>query len=280
MNYIQHIPRFPLNKFIYDLYYIDGATPYRRIKALPMPVLHLMINFGNNFQLYTSAQEKPSAICTSNWFVGLWNQPYVVEWPLNVRFYGIHFKPGGVSPFLQVPLSELHNQIVSLDAIWGSYASELSERMYAVPTIQAGFDLLEQLLFSRLNQEPKGMDIVQYAITGIIRHRGIVSVRSLSDQIGISQNYLATLFKRIVGVTPKELARYYRFAEVLQSIDPAHPTDWTRIAVQAHYYDLSHLNKDFAAFTGHSPSDYLQLRYEFHRKNPAQSENIGQLPFE
>jgi AraC-like DNA-binding protein len=280
MIYVGHAPASPLNNYIYDLYYIDGAAPYRRIKALPMPVQHLMFNVGDHFQIYRSEQAQPAALYTTSWFVGLWNQPYTVEWPQNVRFYGIHFKPGGAYPFLQLPLSELHNQIVSLDAIWGRYASEIREQLDAAPTIQAGFALLEGMLLAQLDTGEHGLGVVQYAITQMIRRKGVMSVRALSDQIGISQNHLGTLFKRIVGAPPKELARYYRFAQVLRIIDPAHPTDWTLIARKLQYYDLSHLNKDFVAFTGHNPSDYLDLRRRFHSQDPAQSKNIGQLPFD
>jgi AraC-like DNA-binding protein len=278
MAYMSCIPAYPLNQYIYDLYYVDHGIPYPRIKVLPTPTLHLMFNFGDHFQIYKPEQAQPSTLDTTNWFVGLWNQPYSVEWRQTVRFYGIHFKPVGAYPFLRHPLSDLHNQIVPLDAIWGCYAAEISERLYAAPTIQAGLALLERMLLTLLHREENGLEIAQYAVEEIIRRRGIVSVRALSDQIGISQNHLGTLFKRIVGVAPKELARYYRFAHVLQSIDPAHPTDWTLIARQLHYYDLSHLNKDFVAFTGHNPSDYLHLRHRFHADDPVQSKNIGQLP--
>jgi AraC-like DNA-binding protein len=56
------------------------------------------------------------------------------------------------------------------------------------------------------------------------------------------------------------LARLYRFEHVLRSLDPTQPVEWTRIAQQSGYYDQSHFNKDFTAFTGHCPTDYLQLR--------------------
>jgi AraC-like DNA-binding protein len=101
---------------------------------------------------------------------------------------------------------------------------------------------------------------VDYAISVINQNYGSVSIRDLSDQIGISQNHLGTLFKRVVGTSAKELARLYRFEHTLKSIDHAHPVDWTQIAQQFGYYDVSHLHKDFAAFTGHNPSDYLSLR--------------------
>jgi AraC-like DNA-binding protein len=179
---------------------------------------------------------------------------------------------------LRLPLSELHNQVVPVDAIWGRFAAEIRERLYGAPTPQAGLALLERLLLERLAEAPYNLDIVQFAIGQIARQRGALSIRALSDHIGISQNHLLTQFKRMVGVAPKEVARFYRFAHVVYSIDPSKPVDWGRIAHQSRFYDLSHLNKDFVEFTGHSPSDYLRLRRRFHVENPNHSLDVGPLP--
>jgi hypothetical protein len=35
MDYIAHIPAPPLNAYIDDLYYIDGPSPYSRLKVSP-----------------------------------------------------------------------------------------------------------------------------------------------------------------------------------------------------------------------------------------------------
>lgn len=83
-------------------------------------------------------------------------------------------------------------------------------------TVKAGFALLEQLLFARLAEAPHGLYVVQYAIAEIDRHHGTLSIRALSDQIGISPNHLGTQFKRLVGIPPKEVARFYRFAYLAQ----------------------------------------------------------------
>jgi AraC-like DNA-binding protein len=203
-----------------------------------------------------------------------------VDWSQPVQFYGIHFKPAGVYPFLRFPLSELHNQVVPVEAIWGQFAAEIRERLYAAPTPQAGLALLEQLLRERLAEAPYGLDAVQYAIGQIDRQHGALSIRALSDHIGISQNHLLTQFKRLVGVSPKELARFYRFAHVVYSLDPSKEVDWGRIVHKFRFYDLSHLNKDFVEFTGHNPSDYLRLRRRFHDENPNHSLEVGPLPID
>jgi AraC-like DNA-binding protein len=169
---------------------------------------------------------------------------------------------------------------VSLDAIWGQYAVEMRERLYAAPTIQAGFALFERLLLARLCQAPGGLDIVQDASMEIARRHEALSIRALSDHIGISQNHLGTQFKRIVGIPPKELARFYRFAHVLRSIDPSQPVDLALLAQQCGFYDQSHFNKEFIAFTGYSPTNYLRLRRRIWDENPEQSQQLGQLPID
>ena len=278
MAYTSYIPSHPLSNYIYDLYYIDGRAPYPRLKVFPMPVSHLIFNLGDDFRWHRSGQADRDAMCTESCWVGLWSQHYIVDWPANVRFFGVHFKPGGAYPFLQFPLSELHNQVVSLDLIWGEFAAEIQERLYAVSTIQAGLALLERLLFARLGETLHGLDIVQYAVGEIVRHTGTVSVRALSDRIGISQNHLGTQFKRIVGVPTKELTRFYRFVHVLRSIDLTQPVDWAYLAQSCHFYDQSHFNKDFVAFTGYSPADYLRRRRRFHAENPEQARDLGYIP--
>lgn len=278
MLYVSHVPGPPLNDFIDDLYYIEGLPPYSRLKVPPMPSLHLMINFGSPFQVYAPNQTTPVATCTDSWWIGLWNTYYIVDWKQPLRFYGVHFKPAGVYPFLRLPLSELHNQVVTMDAIGGKFATEIREHLYDAPTIQAGFVLLERLLLASLADTPHGLDVVQYAVAQVARRHGTLSIGALSDHIGISQKHLGTQFKRMVGVPPKELARFYRFAHVVCSIDRSNMVDWGRIAYQARFYDLSHLHKDFVEFIGHSPSDYLRMRRRFHVENPNHSLDVGPLP--
>jgi len=79
---------------------------------------------------------------------------------------------------------------------------------------------------------------------------------------------------------PKEVARFYRFAHVLRLIDSAQPVDLTRIAHQSQFYDQSHLNKDFVAFTGHSPTEYVQMRRRVEAENPEHARAYRNLPID
>jgi AraC-like DNA-binding protein len=278
--YIRHSPSASLNAYVDYFYYIDGAMPYRREKVLPTGWLDLEVNFGGAIQIYDTSGSKPVATCIDSWWAGVWNTYGTVEWPQDIQLVGIHFKPGGAYPFLNFPLSELHNQIVPADAIWGGFAAELYERLCAAPSIPARLALFEQLLLTRLCAAPHGLNAVRYGVTEIARQHGALSIKALRDQMGISQNHLLTQFKRMVGISPKALAQLYRLKLVLRSIDPAQDVDWTRLAHQSGYYDQAHFNKDFRAFTGHSPTDYLGLRRQSHATSPERDRLVHILPSE
>jgi AraC-like DNA-binding protein len=280
MAYVSYIPSPPLNAYIDDLYYLDGPAPYPRQKVLPVASSNLMINLGTPFEVYKPEQPEPFITCTESWWVGIWNTYHSVDWPSNVKLYGVHFKPHGAYPFLQFPLSEMNGQVVPVDVIWGHYASEIRERLQTVPTIQAGFAVLERFLLARLRASPYGLDLVNYAIAEIAQRHGALSIRALSNQISVSQNHLGTQFKRLVGIPPKEVARFYRFSHVLQLIDSAQSVDLTQITHQSRFYDQSHLNKDFVAFTGHSPSEYVQLRRRVEAENPEHARAYRNLPID
>lgn len=260
MVYVELVPSSPLNRYIEALYYLDGGMSFRHEKILPVPALDLKINLGGDFHLYKGDRSSPPVSLSESWLVGLYSVHHSIDWPSDMRVYGICFKPNGAHPFLGFPLSELYNEVVTLDAIWGRWASQIREQLYAAPTIEAGLVLLEQRLLERFCEDSHVQNIVEYGISVMNQNHGRLSIQELSDQIGISQNHLGTLFKRVVGTSAKALARLYRFEHVLRSIDHAHPIDWTQTAQHCGYYDLAHINKDFVTFTGHSPTDYLHLR--------------------
>jgi AraC-like DNA-binding protein len=190
----------------------------------------------------------------------------------------VSFKPGAAYLFLQIPLCDLQNQVVSLDAIWGGFAVEIRERLYLASTIEARFALLEELLLARLTDVPQGLKAVQYAAAEVARVHGALSIRELSNRIGMSQKHLINQFRHMVGSTPKELARLYRFAQVLDSIDLSQPVDWTLVAHQFCYHDQPHFIRDFKEFTGHTPTDYLRLRRQMRDQHPDRAKLSRLLP--
>jgi AraC-like DNA-binding protein len=123
---------------------------------------------------------------------------------------------------------------------------------------------VEEELRSRLAQAPsRGLGLVVSTGGRLETSHGAVPVGALTDAAGVSGNHLAAQFKSHVGVTPKRVARIYRFARLILSVDPSRPVDWSDLALTAGYSDQAHFSREFKDFTGHTPTGYLALRHRF-----------------
>jgi AraC-like DNA-binding protein len=269
-----HLPSPPLSSFVNYFWYCDGPAPYPRLRILPMPSLHMMFNFSDAYHVYGMDHARPLVTCDESWLVGLWSTYHVMDRPPNMQLINVSFKLGEVYPFLHLPLSELHNQIVPLNEIWGQLASELRERLYAAPTWQARFALLERLLLARLREAPNGLDMIRHTVAKLAQYNGMLQIQALSEEMGVSQKHLITQFKLLVGGAPKEVARVFRLKRVMYSMHTVQPISLAQIAMQSGYYDQTHFDKDFYTFTGHTPTNYLQLL----RRVQAEQPNLAHYP--
>ncbi|MET8638731.1 hypothetical protein ACWEQ2_35615 [Streptomyces sp. NPDC004096] len=62
------------------------------------------------------------------------------------------------------------------------------------------------------------------------------------------------------------------------AINPAGPIDWGGIAGGAGYFDQSHFGHEFRAFTGLTPTRYVEVRRRFLREHPGHALDGWPLP--
>jgi AraC-like DNA-binding protein len=280
VEYLGRRPAAPLDRFIDDIYCLSGTPRHRRLIVPPMPSAHLFINLGSPLNVYDSDPAVPPAVFTDGWFMGVWTRRFVIEHQSPVRVVGVHFKPWGISPFVDIPSTELRDRWLPVDAIWERSLDRLRDRMaYATSTAEI-LQILEDELRSRLVARPsRGLQLVNHAARRLEARWGAVSVGALSDDAGVSGNHLAAQFKSHLGVTPKRMARIYRFAGLILSVDAGAPVDWPQLAQAAGYFDQAHFSKEFKDFTGHTPSAYLALRRRFPAQKRFPPDN-GPMPAE
>jgi AraC-like DNA-binding protein len=264
MEYVGRVPAPPLDRFIDDIYCLTGVPRYRRMNVPPMPSAHLFINLGGPVRLRDSDPSVASAVFADGWFMGVWTRRFLFEYPARVRLVGVHFKPWGISPFVDMPATELRDRWVPVDAVWQRSADRIRNQAGDCTSPAATLRVLEAELRSRLAEAPsRGLGLVQHTGRRLETSRGAVPVRALADAAGVSGNHLATQFKAHVGVTPKRVARIYRFARLILSVDTLRPVDWSDLAHMAGYFDRAHFSREFKDFTGHAPTEYLALRRRF-----------------
>ena len=264
MEYVGRVPAPPLDRFIDDIYCLTGVPRHRRMNVPPMPSAHLFVNLGGPVRLWDSDPSVPPSVLTDGWFMGVWTRRFVVEYPARVWVVGVHFKPWGISPFVEVPASELRDQWLPVDAVWQRSLDRLRNQLGGIASATEALRVVEEELRARLAEAPlRGLDLVLRTGERLECSHGVVPVGALSDAAGVSGNHLASQFKSHVGVTPKRVARIYRFARLILSIDALGPVDWWELAHAAGYFDQAHFCREFKDFTGHTPTEYLALRRRF-----------------
>lgn len=264
MEYVALVPAPPLDLFIDDIYCLTGVPRHRRMNVPPMPSTHLFVNLGGPARLWDSDPSVPPGVLTDGWFMGAWTRRFLVEYPTRVRLVGVHFKPWGMSPFIDVPATELRDRWVSVDAVWQRSLDRIRNQAGDTASATETLRVMERELRSRLVEAPsRGLDLVRHMGGRLATHHGAVPVGALNAAAGVSGNHLATQFKSHVGVTPKRLARIYRFARLILSVDAEGPVAWSELAQAAGYFDQAHLSREFKDFTGHTPMEYLALRRRF-----------------
>jgi AraC-like DNA-binding protein len=265
MEYVSLVPAPPLDRYIDDIYCLTGVPRHRRMNVPPMPSAHLFLNLGEPARLWDSDPSVPPAVFTDGWFMGVWTRRFLVEYPNRVRLVGVHFKPWGLSPFVDMPATELRDRWVPVDAVWQRSLDRVRNRVGETASATETLRVLEAELRSRLVEvQPwRGLDLVQQTGRRLEIFHGAIPVGALTDAAGVSGNHLATQFKSHVGVTPKRVARIYRFARLIVSVDALRPVDWSELAHTAGYFDQAHFSREFKNFTGHTPTEYLALRRRF-----------------
>ena len=242
-----------------------------------MPSAVLIVNLGAPFRIRAGTEVEPAEYADGV-VLSMLSRALEFGYPPGTRSVGVHFKPWGLAPFLPMPAAELRDRPVTVEDVWGrATAAELRERLATAAGPHEMLTLLEEQLMRRV-YETAGLGLVRHTSSVIAAAGGAVAIGDLSSAAGVSTTHLAQRFKEVIGVTPKRLARTYRFAAAVSAIDPAGPVDWLELAGRAGYYDQAHFGHDFRRFTGLTPTGYLDVRRRFRREHPGHALDVGLLP--
>ncbi|WP_169927940.1 helix-turn-helix domain-containing protein [Labilithrix luteola] len=180
----------------------------------------------------------------------------------SIPFYArLSFRPGAARTLLGVVASDLANRMVSVDDLWGNRATRLREALHVAGRNEdAAVRVLESVLLERLETSRD----VQAATHGMqLAHRALEaldcddpsSVNDLASRLGVSERRLRQFFSDEIGVSPKRMAR---IARIRRAVSRVGRVGWARLAADTGFYDQAHLNAEFRALLGVSPTNFAR----------------------
>jgi AraC-like DNA-binding protein len=172
----------------------------------------------------------------------------------------VNLSPLALRMLLGLPMHEIANRVVQLDDLLGREADLLVERLADTPSWEGRFALLDAALTARLREAIAPAPSIAWAWRRLRASAGAVTVTALADELGCSRRHLVAGFRDHVGLPPKRVARILRFGRVLSLLERRGGRGLGDIAAACGYADQPHLNRDFRAFAGASPGDWLARR--------------------
>jgi AraC-like DNA-binding protein len=201
--------------------------------------------------------------CRRTSVIGTMTRALIVTTTGAVSLLGVRFRPGGLSGFCALNAAELTDAQVDLTNFWGQLAQETWHRLGETsPAERIG--LLQKVLGARTNGGNQTDPFIHHCVTRIEAARGGLRIRDLERSTGLSARQLERKFARHLGISPKSFARVVRFKAVAGAAAAANPDppDWVRLAGDFGFADQPHLVREFKAFSGLTPVDYLNASTE------------------
>ena len=260
MLYKTFIPKAPLNRFVDYLWLFDGGQATRKERIVPSGTTELVINLCED-QIRIENQERlQPEVLSGATLSGPYSKMFVIDATQHECMLGVHFKPGGVFPFLNISAGELTNTHTNLVDLWGSDARELRDRLCASSSYLERFGIMEAFLGERLRFVSRQHASIDLALNAFGPYGNWMSVTDAAREAGICQRQFTKVFGVQVGLSPKLFCRILRFQRARVLTDRNKKPDWADIALDCGYFDQSHLINDFHEFSGMTPTEYSALR--------------------
>ena len=251
-------PRLPsavLRPYVREFqgYRESPESPIRR-QTLPLDKVVVILGFESALTIGT---ERGRRVGSHTAFVaGLTDLPGFYETSAASSGIQMNMTPLGARLLLGCPMSEVANQVVELDDLFGPAAPGLIERLQEAEDLEASFAILESFVASRIANARPASPAVAWAWRALGETGGRVSIGYLAHELGWSRKHLISQFKEQIGLPPKTIARILRFNRVISFLEDGSDPNWADIASLCGYYDQAHLVRDFKQFTGTTPTQF------------------------
>ncbi len=239
-------------------WYALGTIDHQRELIAPTGSVVVAFVFGSPIEQTTRAGRGETVIARTDFVIGPHDQPIVNRPTAETHALGLVLCPAACGRVLGVAPTSLRGRVASLEEVTPHLAVHHA-RLAALAAVSpaAAIDDVERILTNGLGTPDPADDRVNHAIR-CIETDPTRQIGDIASEVGTSPTRLDHEFRRVVGLSPRVLARIVRLRRLLDGLDAFDDTvRWAELAASLGWYDQSHLIRDFRRHTGVSPTRYV-----------------------
>lgn len=244
-------PEGRLGRSVESLVFARGRIPYARERIAPTGSTVAVFVFGDPIRQTPHGGEGQAF--DRGFLVGPHDRPAMNEPLGETHAVVVVTTPVGCEAVFGVPPKALRGRVLELGSVWHR-AEELRSAMAPLEPA-ARLQFLEGAIEEGL-RPPAGTARCARAVA-MLEADPARPVSDIARALDLSHGHLDREFTRIVGLTPRMLARLLRVRRALAGIDVREPVRWADVAAAGGWYDQAHFNRDFKRHTGVSPRAYV-----------------------
>jgi AraC-like DNA-binding protein len=213
----------------------------------------LILAFGDSLEVFEREEGSPARTLGA-FVVGNQSRPSLTGVRGHQFGVQVDLTPSGALALFG-DVEDLNDAVVPLDEALGARGMHLVERLSETPSWEARLHLLDETL--ACDDAPALSPEVAWLRRQLEAANGQARVEPLMDETGWSRRHVTARFRHQLGVSPKAYARLLRFDHaslLLGGLSPGRTL--AEVAMEAGYYDQSHLTRDFIALAGMTPGAF------------------------
>jgi AraC-like DNA-binding protein len=242
--------------------YVDfdmAGWPPGRHRGLPDGTLELVVSVGAPLTVRRPGHPDVVAAAT---VAGLRSGPVGILHDGTQRGVQLALTPRGARALLGLPAAALAQGVWPLEDIVGNRCHELTGRLAGAPDLAGRAGVLETVLATWAREEdyPAMVDAVWRRIASCA---GRVPVTRIAEQVGLGRRQLSQLVRAELGLTPKTVARIFRFGQARRCLRSRRTASLAQTAVACGYFDQAHLANDWKQLAGCTPGQWMAEELPF-----------------